>query len=161
MTSLSEPSPRSHYFSAAIHRHLFVYGGFLEEGDSELHSFSLDREQWWRTATTGQHPPPRLRDGTCISASNYIYLFGGFDGLSRYNNLYKLDYNKWTLLSTIGDTNAPVAKRGCGMVYYEGAIIIVGGYCGLPTGPTQPGAEYNEGFTNEIHQYNLEEGEGT
>ena len=168
MTSLlSEPSPRLDHFSAAIHRQLFVYGGDLGYGDSELptvlHNFSVDREQWWRTTTTGQHPPPNLSGGACISASNFIYLFGGWDGGgSRNNSLYKLDILNlnWTLLPTIGGTNAPMAKTGCGMVYYDESLVIFGGDCDQPTGPTQPGAEYEGGYTNEIHQYSLEEGEG-
>ena len=173
MTSLSvsEPSHRAYHFSAAIHRQLFVYGGDLRKGNSELpsvlYSFSLDREQWWKRTTTGQHPPLMLSDSPCISEGNHFYLFGGSVGRvdgqkDYYNNLYQLDCNNfnWALLSSIGGTNAPVAKTGCGMVYYSGKIVIFGGYCGQPTGPTQPGAEYEAGKTNEIHQYNLEEGEG-
>ena len=128
---LSEPSPRLDHFSAAIHRQLFVYGGYLGDGGSELptvlHNFSVDREQWWRTTTTGQHPPPNLNDGACISASNSIYLFGGRDGGgSRKNSLYKLDILNlnWTLLPTIGGTNAPRAKTGCGMVFYDESLVI-------------------------------------
>ena len=163
---MAEPPPRKDHFSAAIHRHYLVYGGDIQEGSSELptklYKFSVDREQWWRTTTTGQHPPPGLKWGSSASIENFFYLFGGWDDQSCYNNLYQFDCNNlnWTLLSTIGGTNAPMAKIGCGMVYYNGTLVVFGGHYDQPTGPTQPEAEYDGDRTNEIHQYNLEEGEG-
>ena len=56
---------------------------------------------------------------------------------------------------------------GCGMVSHDNHLLILGGY-GYPSGPTQPGAEFIKdsrhtdgvGWTNEVHSYDLKEGEG-
>ena len=57
------------------------------------------------------------------------------------------------------------------MVFSDGKLWLFGGL-GIPSGPTQPGAEYSEDFvekedddddyryTNELHVYDLSEGEG-
>ena len=53
------------------------------------------------------------------------------------------------------------------MVTYGNMLILFGGY-GYPSGPTQPGAEFKKdskftggaGWTNELHTFDLKEGEG-
>ncbi len=57
-------------------------------------------------------------------------------------------------------------KTGCGMVAYKSSLVLFGGY-GVPSGPTPPGAEFAQntrytdgrGWTNELHTFDLEEGE--
>ncbi len=59
-------------------------------------------------------------------------------------------------------------KKGCQMVAYDDQLILFGGY-GIPSGSTQPGSEFikdsrfpqNVGCTNELHTFNLKEGEKT
>lgn len=57
-------------------------------------------------------------------------------------------------------------KYGCGMVQYDGSLYVFGGYGRPRPGPTQPGAQFVEqhlsvaGWTNELHVFNLSEGEG-
>ena len=56
-------------------------------------------------------------------------------------------------------------KRGCGIVFVDGRLWLFGGYGKLPSGPTQQlGAQYQEEggmvYTNELHLYDLSEGEG-
>ncbi len=55
-------------------------------------------------------------------------------------------------------------KRGCGMVVYEGKVVVLGGIGPRPPGPIPPGVEFVESstgriFTNELHTFDLEEGE--
>ena len=61
-------------------------------------------------------------------------------------------------------------KTVCGMIVYDNSVIIVGGV-GIRNGPIQPGSEWvcgdkdddkdpnTVGFTNEMHKYDLTEGE--
>ena len=58
-------------------------------------------------------------------------------------------------------------KSGCGMVSYLDKLILFGGY-GIPSGPTQPGAQFiknskytdGRGWTNELHMFDVQKGEG-
>ena len=58
-------------------------------------------------------------------------------------------------------------KAGCEMVSYGSKLVLFGG-CGIPSGPTQPGAEFVKsskytdgiGWTNELHTFDLIKGEG-
>ena len=54
--------------------------------------------------------------------------------------------------------NGPMKKSGCGMVSYNRCLVIFGGFGDAPTQP-QPGSSYNGGYTNELHTFDLLEGE--
>ena len=67
---------------------------------------------------------------------------------------------RWKLISREG---SPMKKAGCGMVVYDSKIVLFGGY-GEPSGHIQPGAKFkkgrsSKGRTNELHTFNLKEGE--
>ena len=169
--ALLEPSPRLGHHSAAVGGQLYVFGGrtkgFLEERRELaacVHSFNQCRETWQTKATTGS-PPPGLYRGSCTSSSSapHIYLYGGWDVQQQHDSLHQLNIDslEWTQLPS-----GPMRKAGCGMVSYEDQLILFGGY-GVPSGPTQPGAEFmsnkrtdGRGWTNELHSYHLKEGEG-
>ena len=67
----------------------------------------------------------------------------------------------WTRLPS-----GPMKKCGSGMIVYDSKLVLFGGL-GIPSGPTQPGSEFivkesdtdGLGWTNELHTYNLKEGE--
>ena len=90
-------------------------------------------------------------------------MYGGLDGSAFHDCLYLLDTEsrKWRQLSSCG----PMRKAGSEMIAYGKKLVIFGGY-GIPSGPTQPGAQFIEdltetdgrGWTNEIHIFDLEEG---
>ena len=94
-----------------------------------------------------------------------MYLYGGTDRSHRQSSLHQLDTRSWTWkqLSSAG----PMGKVMCGMVANESKLVLFGGY-GIPSGPTKPGAEFIKhsrftdgvGWTNEVHTFNLKEGEG-
>ena len=103
--------------------------------------------------------------------------------------LYQLDTKTldWTLLSQVppgGGGDYPIHKSGCRMVHYDDKLWLFGGIGRPPTGlkdgdptrttfgrdyrrpkqpdsngPLQPGADYSGGFTNELHMFDLKEGE--
>ena len=163
-SSLPEPSPRWGHYSAAVGGQLYVCGGhtkdFAEESEMSVHSFNQCTERWQTKPVKGG---PHLYYGACTSSSRNIYLYGGIDGSCRHDSLYQLDADslEWSQLPS-----GPTRKAGCGMVSYEGKLILFGGY-GTPSGPTQPGAEFIEnfgftdgrGWTNELHMFDVQKGE--
>lgn len=61
---------------------------------------------------------------------SYFYVFGGYDGQRRVNDLYQFCFNKnmWTLLS---NTNAPSARDRHIAVVHENHLYIFGGFDGV------------------------------
>ena len=168
----SEPSPRFGHLSAVVEGKLCVYRGrtkdFLKEKSglaSSVHSFDGLLESWSSEDTGGDVPPPGLHDGACAYSGHHVYVYGGYDGSAHQGSLHQLDTRTWTWkqLSSTG----PMRKAGCKMVAYDSNLVLFGGY-GIPSGPTQPGAEFvkyskytdGSGLTNELHTFDLIKGEG-
>ena len=168
----SEPSPRWGQFSAVVEGKLCVYGGrtkdFLKEKSglaSSVHSFDGLLESWYSEDTGGVPPPAGLYIGACASAGHHVYVYGGYDGSAPQGSLHQLDTRTrtWKQLSSTG----PMRKTACRMVSYGSNLVLFGGY-GIPSGPTQPGAEFvkwskytdGSGWTNELHTFDVIKGEG-
>ena len=147
-----------------------MWGGYTKdffERKSELassvHSFDQFLELWAENESSG---PPGLIDGACASAGHHVYVYGGDDGSYSQGSLHQLDTRSWTWkqLSSAG----PMRNQGCGMVAHDSKLVLFGGY-GVPSGPTQPGAEFvknskytsGEGWTNELHVFDLNKGMGS
>ncbi len=167
-TSPTEPLPRYRHFSGAIGRKVWIYGGQFDKDNAELpttvHLFDVASEKWREAITSGEHPPQSLWDGaSCTSPENHIYLCSSRAGSDYHGCLYKYSNPEWTLLSTSGGKDAPILKRACGMIYNQDRIILFGGLGARPTGPTQPGADYEgyvkEVFTNELHLFDCRKSE--
>ena len=162
----AEPPPRWGHCSVVVGDQLFVWGGrtedFLKEKDvlaSLIHCFHPVLESWEQHECSGL-TPSALNRGASASIEENFYLYGGYDGLDYQGCLYQLDTKsrKWKLLSSDG----PMRKRGCGMIAYGKKLVLFGGH-GIPSGPTQPGAQFiggrdGSGCTNELHIFDLEEG---
>ena len=166
-----EPSPRWGHFSALVEEKFCVWGGrtkdFLKEKSelaSSIHSFDPFLEFWDKNKLSGD-PPPGLYHGACASAGHHVYLYGGTDGSCYQSSLHQLDTRSWTWkqLSSAG----PMWKSACEMIAHDSKLVLFGGY-GVPSGPIQPGAEFikssrftdGRGWTNEVHTFDLKEGEG-
>ena len=167
----SEPSPRFGQFSAVVEGKLCVYGGrtndFRKEKSglaSSVHSFDGLLESWYRKDTGGV-PLPGLYHGACASDGHYVYVYGGSNGSARQGFLHQLDTRTWTWKQL--SSSGPMRKTGCKMVAYGSNLVLFGGR-GIPSGPTQPGAEFvkksnytdGRGWTNELHTFDLIKGEG-
>ena len=166
-----EPPPRYSYCSALVEEKFCVWGGrtkdFLQEKSeltSSVHSFDPYLEFFDVNKSSGVSPPG-VYGGACASAGHHVYLYGGRDRSRYQGSLHQLDTRSWTWkqLSSAGH----IRKCGCGMVAHDSKLVLFGGY-GVPSGPTQPGAEFIKdrrstggiGWTNDIHTFNLKEGEG-
>ena len=166
--SFYEPPPRWGHFSAPVGNDFCVWRGRTEDYSKEkvsassVYRFDPLLESWSENKPSGP-PPPGLYDGSCASTSDHLYLYGGNDGSHYQGSLHQLDTKSWSWkqLSSAG----PMRKSNCGMVTNGNMVTLFGGYGGTP-GPTQPGAEFikdsrfTSGWTNELHTFDLKEGEG-
>ena len=127
--------------------------------------FDSYTEVWQQKEVTGEAPAPGVYLAASASVDDDLFTFGGFDGSRQYNALHRLQHaTQWVELSPKNDkAESPMAKEGAGMVLFGKNLAVFGGY-GIPHGPIQPGstfikyADEPEGWTNEFHLYNLEEG---
>ena len=162
---VSKPSPRWGHFSAAVEERMVLYGGVTRDflKPSRVHLFDPYQESWCEATTQGP-TPPGLYNGACASSRHNLYVFGGYDGAERHGSLHQLDTSTlcWSILSTTG----PMRKVGSRMISYDDQLLLFGGH-GVPSGSTQPGAEFvndtrytsGTGWTNELHTFSLKKGE--
>jgi hypothetical protein len=91
---LPRPSPRNMYAlvydttrSAAT-----LIGGRTEDGQaSDAWVFNADGETWTEADPQGGPLPARYGHDACIARDGSIYLFGGTDGSTTYNDLWRLE----------------------------------------------------------------------
>ena len=146
---MPEPFPRHGHFSGPIEDKLYVWGGDGVRGKrvvtSTVHHYDPDSEKWNTNTCEGPHPPG-IRDGACASAGHHLYTYGGLDeGWNEQGTLHLLDTRsrRWKLISSEG---GPMKKAGSRMIVYDSKIVLFGGHG-------------NSGRTNELHTFNLKEGE--
>ena len=143
---MAQPSPRNLHFSAAIVDKLYVWGGLGKSVvTSIVHHYDPDSKTWTTNTCEGPHPPG-IHSGSCASAGHHLYTYGGEDeGWNYQGTLHLLDTRsrRWKLISSEG---SPMKKAGCGMIIYDSKIVLFGGHG-------------NSGDTNELHTFNLKEGE--
>ena len=158
-TELSSPA-RTNSFVASTEDKLYLWGGYTDAEPNAVHIYSVNTETWKNEITKGPHPRAGLKGGGCSIAGQHIYLYGGFDGSSRYGSLYQLNTDNWSW-SELSNCSAdePCRKSGCGMITYKDQLVVVGGcYSHIKEQSKQPGSRYERGSTNELHCYSLTTG---
>ena len=160
---------------SSVEGQLHVWGGAsrdllrnkvsLKDHTSTVFTFDSYLETWSHL-NAGGTLPSGLYECACASAGHYLYTFGGRTNDSKYTgSLHQLDTrtSMWTELAEDG----PMKKANSAMVVYNDQLIEFGGV-GIPSGPIQPGSEFivdsndtdGSGWTNEVHSFDLKEGEG-
>ena len=136
----------------------------LKDHTSTVFTFDSYLETWSHL-NAGGTPPSGFSGCSCASAGHYLYTFGGGDNDNKDTcSLHQLDTrtSMWTELAKDG----PMKKIFSAMVVYNNQLILFGG-AGIPSDPIQPGSEFivnsddtdGSGSTNEMHSYDLKEGE--
>ena len=125
--------------------------------------FSFDSELWETIATQGA-PPPGQVFAASAGSEYYLYTYGGL-AEEITGCLHRLDTktSTWSQLAP-HSADSPMKKYWSGMIVYKNWVIVIGGI-GIPHGPLQPGSKWStldddseEGFTNEIHKFDLSKG---
>ena len=170
-----EPLPRYNHISGRVGSLAVVQGGrtedFSEESKQHLSSvveiFDPYSESWEQRQVEGTAPLP----GTCRAASaslhDDLFTFGGTDeDRVFFNTIHRLNTKTlcWSKVCTQNADGAPMAMSSCRMIAFRNSLVVFGGY-GIPQGPTEPRSFMNfsratdgRGWTNELHIYNLTEG---
>ena len=158
-SSGAPPSARKDLFIASAGELVYLWGGYGDNEPEEVFIYRHDTETWTREVTKGPHPPAGLRNGGCTLSGQSLYLYGGYDGVSRHGDLYELNIKNWTWGKVCdGGAGGPGKKAGCRMISYQDQLLVIGGFYGKIASSRQAGASYEDGWTNEVHSYNLTTG---
>lgn len=162
-SSLVEPPATVCSFSASSSDcHYSWRGAGPGEKATSIGVFDPQTEQWTLQPTTGP-PPSGISDGRCTIIGTHLFCFGG---ASQINDLYKLDLDTfvWSEVHPSNDPSEwPMGKQGYGMVAVNDKTLCCFGGYGKGEGPSQLGSTFTfhkdgEGWTNEFHLFDIEEG---
>jgi N-acetylneuraminic acid mutarotase len=133
-SSDTEPSPRSLHASATYNSKMFIFGGY--NGTSRLddfYCFDFIQQTWTCIIGSGSGAPPSPRDRHCaVVYKDGFYVFGGFDGHARVNDLHRYDISsgQWRLILPSFTDGVPTARHSHCAVVYKDSMFVFGGYDG-------------------------------
>ena len=147
-----EPLPRYDHAAVTVDSKLYMWGGFAgfeksRELTKYIEVFDISTELWEQKPTHGT-PPPGLYDTAYTVVGSCLFVFGGYDGVSYHNSLFKLDMHtyQWKRMRVSNPSSGPQRKRGCGMVSFgDNQLVVFAGSMG-------------SAWTDELHVFALDKG---
>ena len=116
---------------------LFFFGGYQRKRGhyfNDLFYFDLDQKTWSGIQTTGDQPKART-DHTVVLYDGSIYVFAGYDGRQRFNDLWRCTLKdkkfKWKQVQTAG--TQPLNRFGHAAVVCNNSMFVIGGWNGHDT----------------------------
>ena len=127
------PCQRSLHAAAVWTNALYIFGGYDgTQRINDLHCFNFTTQQWTRLSTDADpaSPSPRDRHVACVHGNGF-YVFGGFDGLTRVNDMHCFDLERlcWTTAGGAGG-HVPSPRHSHSAVVYGDSLFVFGGYDG-------------------------------
>mmetsp|Transcript_85667 Transcript_85667/g.239358 ORF Transcript_85667/g.239358 Transcript_85667/m.239358 type:complete len:792 (+) Transcript_85667:172-2547(+) len=128
------PSARSGSKAVVCRDSIFFFGGYTKkDGDyfNELFEFHIPRAHWTRIEMSRR--PSVRTDHSCVVYDTSLYIFGGFDGRSRFQDLHKysIEDNEWEEIPQ--SYNTPMGRFGHTAVTYQTGMFVFGGWNGHDT----------------------------
>jgi hypothetical protein len=133
----------SHHTMTLMGDKIIIYGGKTETGDASGDSFlyNLSTEEWSKTCYIGASSPttkskhnsfnnlaPKRYGHTAVGiGDNTIFVFGGTDGTTYYNDLHIFDTASFTWITTKTHGQAPSPRSGHSCVLYGTNMLFVFG----------------------------------
>ena len=150
-----EPLPRYGHATVAVDNKLHMWGGSARSKEKsrelvqKIEVFDISTELWEQKPTHGT-PPPGLCSFAYTVVGSCLFVFGGNDGVSHHNTLFKLDLRtfQWEQVPVSNPSSGPLEKSGCGMVSYDDNQLVV--FAGSMGGIA---------YTDELHVFDLDKGE--
>ena len=140
---------------------VFLWGGEGSNLEDRrfLRVFDMHEKKWLKRRTKGTPPQGYVACAYTLIGS-VLYIFGGSDGQSYYNDIYQIELSKslvWKKCKVQNPDKAPMKKRSTGMIARKtkdgsDELVVFGGY-GAPRADTQPGSTIHR--TNEVHTFNI------
>eukprot|EP00403_Amphidinium_massartii_P044184 CAMPEP_0178456924 /NCGR_PEP_ID=MMETSP0689_2-20121128/46746_1 /TAXON_ID=160604 /ORGANISM="Amphidinium massartii, Strain CS-259" /LENGTH=777 /DNA_ID=CAMNT_0020083147 /DNA_START=45 /DNA_END=2376 /DNA_ORIENTATION=- len=130
----SAPSARSGSKAVVCRDSIFFFGGYTKkDGDyfNDLFEFNIPQACWTRIDARNQ--PTVRTDHSCIVYEASLYIFGGFDGRSRFQDLHQYGVEDREWFEVPSTDNTPMGRFGHSAVVYRSAMFVFGGWNGHDT----------------------------
>jgi len=128
------PSARSGSKAVVCRDSVFFFGGYTKkDGDyfNDLFEFNIPRAHWTRIDTANR--PTVRTDHSCVVYEASLFIFGGFDGRSRFQDLHQYTIEEREWLEIPSTDNAPMGRFGHSAVVYRSGMFVFGGWNGHDT----------------------------
>mmetsp|Transcript_10290 Transcript_10290/g.26135 ORF Transcript_10290/g.26135 Transcript_10290/m.26135 type:complete len:786 (+) Transcript_10290:111-2468(+) len=130
------PSARSGSKAVVYRDCVFYFGGYTKkDGEyfNDLFQFDIQKSHWTEVKCLSGNPPSVRTDHTCVIHGPSMYVFGGFDGKSRFADLleYNIDTKVWEEIQ--GGDNTPMGRFAHSACMYRSSMYIFGGWNGHDT----------------------------
>ncbi|CAJ1328028.1 unnamed protein product [Effrenium voratum] len=128
------PSARSGSKAVVCRDSIFFFGGYTKkDGDyfNDLFEFNIPSAHWTRI-DSGQKPSVRT-DHSCVVYEASLYIFGGFDGRTRFQDLHQFNTEDRDWFQVSETDNMPVGRFGHSAVVYQSSMFVFGGWDGHDT----------------------------
>lgn len=129
------PAARSGSQSVIHNGALYIFGGYTKkDGEyfNDIHRYTTQDNIWTEIQPqTEDNPDPRT-DHSLIVYHNSMYVFGGYDGARRFNDLWEfnLETRRWR---RVGVDQAPESRFGHTASLCKDKMIVFGGWNGHDT----------------------------
>uniref|UniRef100_A0AAV1TIM1 Galactose oxidase n=1 Tax=Peronospora matthiolae TaxID=2874970 RepID=A0AAV1TIM1_9STRA len=141
------PPRRSGALGVVHQSDMFIFGGYDgRDGNyfNDLYYFNFDDERWRQMPSAVADRPEARTDHIMVLHASSIYIFGGYNGSARFNDLcgYDLHAQRWNRLQPLG--LMPSRRFGhSGVVHAEtNRLLVFGGWDGRDT-------------LNDLHEYSF------
>ena len=121
--------PRTDSSTVVVGDELFVFGGKGVGYFNDLWKLDLNYYYWYQSFSVQSSPPRRSGAAITQSKNQFIYIFGGYDGTSYFNDMwmYKIDAEMWIQIPYL--SVAPSVRTQAAMAIDDdsGIIYLFGG----------------------------------
>lgn len=126
------PCKRSLHAAAVWQDNLIVFGGYDgHQRVNDLYLYSFSRQMWSVRGVSAQSTPPSPRDRhVAVVWGSGFYIFGGFDGTQRVNDLHVFDMETNVWARVVSSGNAPTPRHSHAAVVHRDSLYVFGGYDG-------------------------------
>ena len=123
------------------HEYLDDHGEFYKSWNNQLLSFRPSCKEWASVKCAGSVPAPRGGHAATI-LGNIVFLYGGCNGSTVYDELYELNMSSltWTEIQT--DHPKPQGRKYFSLVGASDTKLVLHG--GADSASTQPGAQLSD-----------------
>jgi N-acetylneuraminic acid mutarotase len=129
------PTTRSGAKCVEYEDFIYIFGGYTRKDGiyyDDVHRLNVSLATWQKLLTRGEIPNPRT-DHTAVIYTSSMYIFAGYDGKSRFNDLKALDLESKDWSNIVSSGSPPMARFGHTAVVYNHCMYIFGGWDGHDT----------------------------
>jgi serine/threonine protein kinase len=123
------PSPRGSHTVVVLKNSLYLFGGhYFNTYYNDLYVFTIEKQQWTKLTSTEEGPSPRTEHASASVDSQRFFMFGGFNGKTRLNDLWVFDSseNSWLKIEPQSQS-VPRERSGHKLIRCHGALYLFGG----------------------------------